>query len=97
MLPKVVPLNPECGTFRKFAVLHEDKLLELPKTDVRPDKLSCLMHFVHAYQMLQSVEVLKPGDTLIQADPCSLVGQAVIQLAKVGNRSVVSRLGAAVE
>ena len=85
---KVVPLKPDCGTFRNFAVLHEDSLLELPKTEVQPDKLGCLMHFVHAYEMMQSVEVLKPGDTIIQADPCSLVGQAVIQLAKVRGRAV---------
>eukprot|EP00622_Pseudochattonella_farcimen_P008085 FR744242.1.p1 GENE.FR744242.1~~FR744242.1.p1 ORF type:complete len:320 (+),score=59.14 FR744242.1:102-962(+) len=42
--------------------------------------------------MMQSVEVLKPGDTIIQADPCSLVGQAVIQLAKVLSITTINLL-----
>merc|ERR1740117_1939200 len=56
----VIPMGGDCGTFRTYAILPESKLLVLPKTTVRPDVLSTLMHFICAYQLLQTVEELKP-------------------------------------
>jgi len=88
----VIPLGAGCGTFRTSAIVHESALIALPKTDVAEEQLACMMSLVCAYQLLQTVETLKPGDTIVQGDPCSTVGQAVIQLARLLNITTINLL-----
>jgi len=78
----VLPGKMCMGTWRESAVYKEGSLFKCSATSVESDSLAHMHSMVQAYQLMQQ-ETIKPGDTIIQTDAGSAVGQAVIQLCKL--------------
>ena len=78
----VQPRSPFGGMWSSFSVARETGLRLLPPTSAKPDLLACFNAFSTAYWLLERFGSLRPGDTIIQSQADTAVGQAVIQLAK---------------
>eukprot|EP00658_Telonema_sp_P-2_P019669 TRINITY_DN17759_c0_g2_i4.p1 TRINITY_DN17759_c0_g2~~TRINITY_DN17759_c0_g2_i4.p1 ORF type:complete len:505 (+),score=141.13 TRINITY_DN17759_c0_g2_i4:185-1699(+) len=78
----VLPSKMCSGTWRESAVYKESDLFKMSASSVHSDAMAHMHSIVMAYQLLRQ-EVIKPGDTIVQADAGSAVGQAVIQICRV--------------
>jgi len=77
----VIPSGPGFGTWRTFAVAHED-VLEPIANDIPAEMAATVsVNPCSAYRMLHDFVPLKPGDVVIQNGANSAVGQSVIALA----------------
>lgn len=70
------------GTWREEAVAAESKLLKVPN-DIHPAFAAVMaVNPCTAYRLLRDFVTLKPGDVIIQNGANSMVGIAVIQMAR---------------
>lgn len=79
----VMPNEPLVGTWRKLAVLDSNKLFAFPPTTQGAEVIANFYAYLTAYRLLEDYGAIKPGDTIIQSQADTAVGQAVIQLAKM--------------
>lgn len=78
----VIPSSAGFGTWRSEAVADEKKFLKIPNNIPVPYAATLAVNPCTAYRMLHDFEALKPGDVIIQNGANSMVGLAVIQMAK---------------
>lgn len=78
----VVPLEPGLGTWRSHAVLPAAALHPLPPGLPLAAAAMLCVNPPTALALLQRFVQLRPGDAIIQNGATSVVGQAVIQLAR---------------
>jgi trans-2-enoyl-CoA reductase len=80
---RVVPAQPAFGTFRTYAVCGE-KDVQAVSSDIPLEYAATLaVNPATAYRMLHDFTTLKSGDVIVQNGANSMVGHAVIQLAKL--------------
>lgn len=104
---RVIPTQPEFGTWRTHAVAPEDQLMKVSKDIPLSYAATLSVNPATAFRLLKDFAKLEKGDTIIQNGSNSMVGQAVIQIAKVwgintinvvrervGHEDVVSQLKA---
>lgn len=78
----VIPLYAGFGTWRQRAVIGEDELIRVP-SDVPVEYAATMaVNPSTAYRMLRDFGNLKPGDVVMQNGANSMVGLAVIQMAR---------------
>ena len=78
----VIPSSAGFGTWRSEAVADEKKFLKIPNNIPVAYAATLAVNPCTAYRMLRDFETLKPGDVIIQNGANSMVGLAVIQMAK---------------
>lgn len=85
----VIPLHAGFGTWRTHAVVGEDDLIRVPG-DIPVEYAATLsVNPSTAYRLLRDFGHLRPGDVLMQNGANSMVGLAVIQMARLmGLRTV---------
>ncbi len=70
------------GTWRTEAVAKEDEFIRIPNDIPVSYAATLAVNPCSAYRMLRDFETLKVGDVIIQNGANSVVGMAVIQMAK---------------
>ena len=75
-------MNQLAGTWRTEAVTKVDDLIRVPNDIPVSYAATLAVNPCSAYRMLRDFESLKPGDVVIQNGANSMVGMAVIQMAK---------------
>ncbi|KAL6905962.1 hypothetical protein ACP4OV_003563 [Aristida adscensionis] len=79
----VIPSPPSFGTWQTYIVKHESAWHKV-RSDVPVEYAATVtVNPLTALRMLQDFVKLNPGDTIVQNGATSIVGQCVIQLAKV--------------
>jgi len=79
----VIPANPGLGTWRTAGVFKSSDLLKVP-SDIKPEYAATIsVNPSTAYRLLEDFEQLKEGDVIVQNGANSMVGTAIIQLAKL--------------
>lgn len=79
---RVVPVSPWFGTWRSHAVAKENELIKVAN-DIPIHYASLLpVNLLTAHRLLSDFGDLKAGDTIIQNGANSVVGTAIIQIAK---------------
>lgn len=78
----VVPGNAPFGTWRQVATAKAADMIKVPNDIPAAYASSLLINPSTAYRMLRDFKSLKPGDWIIQNGANSMVGMAVIQLAR---------------
>ena len=79
----VIPFRAGFGTWRTEAVAAESELIKVGN-DIEPAYAATLaINPSTAYRLLRDFENLKPGDVIIQNGANSMVGLAVIQMARM--------------
>jgi len=79
----VIPKNPIVGTWRRLAIIHQRKLHPFPPNTVEPEVIANFYAYATAYRLLEDFGSLRPGDTIIQSNAHTAVGQGVIQLCRI--------------
>jgi trans-2-enoyl-CoA reductase len=79
----VLPGTPLVGTWRRLGVFNHRKLYRLPATNASAEGLANFWAYCTAYRLLEDYGSLRPGDTIIQSDAETAVGQALMQLCRV--------------
>ncbi len=78
----VVPVKTPFGTWRQFANADQNDVIKV-RNDIPAAYASTLtINPATAHLLLKEFEQLKPGDWIIQNGANSMVGLAVIQMAK---------------
>jgi trans-2-enoyl-CoA reductase len=80
---RVIPIGPWFGTWRSHAVTTEDKLMKVPNDIPIHYAASLSVNLSTAYRLINDFGNLKAGDVIIQNGANSVVGTAIIQLAKL--------------
>eukprot|EP01035_Chromulina_nebulosa_P024978 gene24978-32547_t len=78
----VIPSGPSIGTWRKHIVSNENDFIKIDKTIPVAYAATLSVNPCTAYCLLKSFIDLKPGDVIIQNGANSMVGIAVIQIAR---------------
>lgn len=78
----VVPANAPFGTWRQVATAKANEVIKVPNDIPVAYASSLVVNPSTAYRMLRDFKNLKPGDWIIQNGANSMVGMAVIQLAR---------------
>lgn len=78
----VIPSSPGFGTWREGAVAKADSLLKVPNDIPAAYAATLAVNPATAYRLLRDFGALKPGDVIMQNGANSMVGLAVIQMAK---------------
>lgn len=76
----VVPVRPALGTWQTLGVHHARDLRTVPPVSVELATLANLMAYIAAHRLLEAYGEIRPGDTVVQSEADSPLGQAVIQL-----------------
>lgn len=85
----VIPAAPGFGTWRQEAVAEESSLMAIPNDIPKPYAATIAVNPCTAYRLLRDFVSLKPGDVIIQNGANSMVGLAVIQMARdMGVRTI---------
>jgi len=85
----VIPSVPGFGTWRQDAVADESSFLQVPNDIPKPYAATIAVNPCTAYRLLRDFVSLKPGDVIIQNGANSMVGLAVIQMARdMGVRTI---------
>lgn len=78
----VVPVKTPFGTWRQFANANESDVLKVPNDIPAAYASTLTINPATAHLLLREFEQLKPGDWIIQNGANSMVGLAVIQMAR---------------
>ena len=78
----VIPAIAGFGTWRENAVANETDFVKVPNDIPMPYAATIAVNPGTAYRMLRDFVQLKPGDYIIQNGANSMVGMAVVQMAK---------------
>lgn len=78
----VIPYKAQFGTWAQHATADESLLLKVPNDIPEAYAATLSVNPATAYRMLRDFEKLKPGDVVVQNGANSMVGLAVIQLAR---------------
>lgn len=78
----VIPAVNAFGTWRSHAVVDGDEVIRVPSDIGVASAATLNVNPATAYRMLRDFEELQPGDVVIQNGANSMVGLAVIQIAK---------------
>lgn len=70
------------GTWCQESKVAENTLLKIPNDIPAPYAATLTVNPCTAYRLLRDFEQLKPGDVIIQNGANSMVGQAIIQMAR---------------
>ena len=70
------------GTWRQQGKADEKALVKVPNDIPAPYAATLTINPATAYCLLREFENLKPGDVIIQNGANSMVGQAVVQMAR---------------
>jgi len=85
----VVPAASGFGTWREDAVANETEFVKVPNDIPMPYAATIAVNPGTAYRMLRDFVQLKPGDYIIQNGANSMVGMAVVQMAReMGVRTI---------
>jgi trans-2-enoyl-CoA reductase len=85
----VVPSHFCLGVWRKEAIVKRDLVIKVPNDIPAVYAATLAVNPATAYRILRDFESLKPGDVIIQNGANSMVGLAVVQLAKqMGVRTI---------
>jgi len=88
---RVVPVGPWFGTWRSHAVTTEDQLIKVAN-DIPIHYASLLpVNLSTAYRLVNDFD-LKAGDTIIQNGANSVVGTAIVQIAKARGINTINIL-----
>jgi trans-2-enoyl-CoA reductase len=79
----VVPVRPALGTWQTLGVHQARDMAPFPPLSLEPAQIASFLALCTAYRLLDAYGSIRPGDTIIQSNADSAVGQAVIQLCKV--------------
>ncbi|KIJ33192.1 hypothetical protein M422DRAFT_35564 [Sphaerobolus stellatus SS14] len=85
----VIPREHGFGTWRTHATTGARDLLKIPRIDPRAAAI-LKMGACPAYLLLEDIVPLKPGDWIIQNAGTSVIGQFLVQYAKMRNVHTVS-------
>lgn len=80
---RVIPAGSSFGTWRSHAVTTEDQLVKVPSDIPIHYAASLSVNLSTAHRLLNDFGDLKAGDVIIQNGANSVVGTAIIQLAKL--------------
>lgn len=78
----VIPIYAGFGTWKTHAIVAEDQLIRIPSDIPVAYAATMTVNPATAYRMLRDFEKLKPGDVVMQNGANSMVGLAVIQMAR---------------
>lgn len=78
----VIPFSSGFGCWRTEAVAREDELIKVANDIPFPYAATLAINPSTAYRLLRDFEQLSPGDVIIQNGANSMVGLAVIQMAR---------------
>jgi mitochondrial enoyl-[acyl-carrier protein] reductase / trans-2-enoyl-CoA reductase len=79
----VIPFHSGFGCWRTEAVAKEDELIKVANDIPYPYAATLAINPSTAYRLLRDFEQLNPGDVIIQNGANSMVGLAVIQMARM--------------
>jgi trans-2-enoyl-CoA reductase len=79
----VIPFKAGFGCWRTEAVGTEDNLIKIGNDIPAAYAATLAINPSTAYRLLRDFEILKPGDVIMQNGANSMVGLAVIQMAKL--------------
>jgi len=79
---RIIPAQPEFGTWRTYALSTEDKLQKIAKDIPLEYAATLAVNPSTAYRLIHDFAPLQAGDVIIQNGANSVVGTSVIQLAK---------------
>lgn len=85
----VIPFRSGFGCWRTDAVAHEEELIQIANNIPAAYAATLSVNPATAYRLLRDFEALRPGDVIMQNGANSMVGLAVIQMARsMGIRTV---------
>ncbi|XP_070044147.1 enoyl-[acyl-carrier-protein] reductase, mitochondrial-like [Nicotiana tomentosiformis] len=79
----VIPSPPSSGTWQTYVVKEQTVWHKIDKSTPMEYAATVTVNPLTALRMLEDFVTLKPGDTIVQNGATSMVGQCVIQLARL--------------
>ncbi|CAN8268294.1 unnamed protein product [Cochlearia groenlandica] len=86
----VIPSPPSSGTWQTYVVKEENVWHKIDKTCPTEYAATITVNPLTALRMLEDFVTLNPGDSVVQNGATSIVGQCVIQLAKLRGISTIN-------
>jgi len=86
---QVISSNPALGTWRTAGVFKQEDLIQVPR-DIPKEYSATISNPCTALRLLEDFEKLQPGDVVIQNGANSMVGIALIQIAKARNIKTIN-------
>ncbi|XVF05620.1 hypothetical protein REPUB_Repub05bG0188400 [Reevesia pubescens] len=79
----VIPFPPSSATWQTYVVKDQDMWHKISKDSPIEYAATVAVNPLSALRMLEDFTTLKPGDSIVQNGATSIVGECVIQLARV--------------